>query len=281
MLIQNDWNKTTGTDTVYTKMKKRKHEENRACKKTDRKSLRWTVEQLSALSQIVEQNPNLSWKEKTHIFNEKFNTNRSKNSLENQNYVLNKSKKNIGQPTWPSSPLNVTTVHAQNKIVCEKMENIKYMHARKVPEYSPDIYKKFCMEYKYPVEIVDGTIDAPQELENAARNFMKFMTGENIEDKRGKYQKETTPGGDVVGETFIGQCKYHCDGVAGEHIRKFYGTVVDFNKKLYFFANSYKNVQPMYETNIKNIHLFDIFNDIIDNKLYWRFRPVNPEDIIK
>lgn len=264
-------------------MKKRKHDIVQLREKIDRKSLRWTPEQLSALSEIVEQYPTLSWKEKTHIFNEKFNTNKSKTSLENQNYVLNKKKKNTGPPFWPSGPVNVVNIqaHIQNKIVCEKMENIKYMHSRKVPDYSPDIYKKFCMEYKYPVEIIDGTIDAPQELENAARNFMKFITGEKIEDKRGKYQKETTPGGDVVGETFIGQCKYHCDGVAGEHVRKFYGTVVDLNKKLYFFANSYKNVQPMYETNIKNIHLFDIYNDIIDNKLYWRFRPVNSEDIIR
>ena len=57
------------------------------------------------------------------------------------------------------------------------------MHSRKISDYSPDIYKKFYMEYKYPVEIIDGTMDAPQELENAATNFMKFMTGENIEEK--------------------------------------------------------------------------------------------------
>ena len=156
-------------------MKKRKNEGNPVCKKTGKKSLRWTVEQLSALLNIVEQNPTLSWKERTNIFNKQFNTNRSKNSLENQNYVINKNKKKE-PPFGPSGSVNVVNTRTQNKIICEKMENIKYMHSRKVPDYSPDIYKKFCMEYKYPVEIIDGTIDAPQELENAARNFMKLLS---------------------------------------------------------------------------------------------------------
>jgi len=270
--------------------KKRKGDSIRLSENKER--LRWSVDQINTLSDIVKNYPDYSWKEKTELFNKSCKTNRTQNSLENRYYEIKKIQKkalsNVLQVPCVSS-MNVLQVPCvsgmnvlqNNKVVCEKIENMKYMYSQKAPDYSPELYKKFCMEYKYPVEIINGTIDAPQQLENAARNFMKFMTGETIEEKKGKYQKETTPGGDVVGETFIGQCKYHCDGVAGEHIRKFYGTIVDSNKKLYFFANSYKNVQPMYEVNMKNIHLFDLFNDIIDNNLYWRFRPVNAEDIIR
>lgn len=262
-------------------VKKRKRDNTRPSENRDKNKLRWSVDQMNTLSDIIENYPSFSWKEKTELFNKICKTDRTQNSLENRNYEIKKRQK-----TAPPNILQVPCVSGTNvlktdKVICEKIENMKYMYSQKAPDYSPELYKKFCMEYKYPVEIIDGTIDAPQQLENAARNFMKFMTGETIEEKKGKYQKETTPGGDVVGETFIGQCKYHCDGVAGEHIRKFYGTVVNSNKKLYFFANSYKNVQPMYEVNMKNIHLFDIFNDIIDNSLYWRFRPVNAEDIIR
>lgn len=261
-------------------MGKRRHENVRHVPKQQTNKLRWTNEQLKKLSEIVNQYPNHTWKEKTILFNKTCKTNRTQISLESQNHEMNKKQKKLDSYDDKSLE-SVDISQMQNKVERERMENFTYMHSKKIPCYSSEMYKQFCMEYKYTVEIKDGNIDAPQELENAARSFMKFMTGENIEDKRGKYQKETTPGGDVVGETFVGQCKYHSDGVAGEHIRKFYGTVVDSKKKLYFFANSYKNIQQTYEVNIRNIHLFQIFNEISGSKLFWRFRPVELEDIIK
>lgn len=240
---------------------------------------RWTGDQIGTLVELVKSKDEMSWKQITDIHNERHGTKRNFHAIETKYREVREQEAKMRKleelvPVGNSENTDVNT-YELNKL---RDVQLKGMIIRKMM-FSEELYSKMCMEFSYTVvPNEEGEINFSQVLETAVSNFMEYLKGEKGFVKENRYQRENTPGADVVGTDYLVQCKFHSDGVQGEAIRTFNGTA-DQSKELFFFANSYKKIRKGYEKSISHIQLFKIVNDVTHG-LVWRFKPVNIQELL-